>query len=383
MRILHVVTLVSPDGAFGGPVRVAENQTGQLRRRGHQVLVAAAHRGYAGTPPADLAGTPLRLFPARRVLPVGFSGLVPVGMRSWLRETMPRTDVVHVHLARDLVTLPAAALARSLGVPYVLQPHGMVVPSGHPLSAPLDRSLTRAVLADAAAVLHLTPEEREGLLGVADGPVALEHLHNGVPTPARTTPLPERVEVLYCARLQRRKRPALFARMARVLLQEGVDARFVMVGPDEGEGEAVRTEIAAWGNEEQLRWEGALPPERVAERLDQASLVVLPSVHEPYPMSVLEAMAAARPVVVTESCGLAPAVRAHGCGAVADETFTGLVDAVRALLVDPVALDAAAGRAARTAREHFGMEPVAARLEGIYERAVARGRRPLAPAAGP
>ena len=47
-------------------------------------------------------------------------------------------DVVHVHVARDFVTLPAATIARRAGVPYVLQPHGMIDPSDHALARPLD-----------------------------------------------------------------------------------------------------------------------------------------------------------------------------------------------------------------------------------------------------
>jgi hypothetical protein len=50
VRILHVVTLVSPDSAYGGPVRVAENQCTELLSRGHDVHIAAGVRGYESVP---------------------------------------------------------------------------------------------------------------------------------------------------------------------------------------------------------------------------------------------------------------------------------------------------------------------------------------------
>lgn len=372
MRVLHVVTLVSPDGAFGGPVRVAENQAGGLRARGHDVTVTATSRGYGDDPPRELGGAPLRLFPVRRLVPpAGFSGMASPEMLWWLRTAVRQSDVVHVHLARDLVTLPAAELARRAGVPYVVQPHGMVVESDHPLAGSLDGLLTRRVLAGARAVLHLTPEERRGLVAVGGPDLPLQQLGNGVPEVATVPALPDRREVLFCARLQERKRPALFARTARTLLDEGVDADFALVGPDEGQGPAVQAEVDAFGDRARLRWEGPLPPMATLARMARASLVVLPSVDEPYPMSVLEAMSVGRPVVVTDSCGLAPAVAEHGCGAVVDASPEALLAAVRRLLADPDELARAGERAARAAREHFAMPAVAARLEACYLQACA------------
>src|SRR3954466_2136317 len=126
MRVLHVVTLVTPDGAFGGPVGVAVNHVRELRRRGHDAVLVAAATGFQGPLPDHVEDVPAHLFPARRVAPLGFSGLVAPGMLRWVRTQLPQTDVVHVHLARDLITLPVALLARRSGARYVVQPHGMV-----------------------------------------------------------------------------------------------------------------------------------------------------------------------------------------------------------------------------------------------------------------
>ena len=380
MRVLHVVTLVSPDGAFGGPVRVAANQAGALRARGHDVVVMAGERGYGDDRPTELGGAPLHLFRARQLVPgTGFSGLASPPMYSAVRRALAGTDVVHVHLARDLITLPAAWLARRAGVPYVLQPHGMVVGSGSPLAGPLDGLLTKRVLGGAGAVLYLTPEERTGLTSVAAGPIALHELANGVPAAADVVPIDpggtKRPEVLFCARLQGRKRPVLFAQMARALLREGVDASFVLVGPDEGEGAAVAAEVDAVGDPARLRWEGPLEPSETLARMQQATIVALPSVDEPYPMSVLEAMSVGRAVTVTDSCGLAPAVQKYDCGVVVDDSLDGFVAAVRGLLADPAGTAAMGLRAAETARRHFAMESVAARLESIYT-AVTAGHDP-------
>lgn len=380
MKVLHVVSLLSPDGAFGGPVRVADNLSGELRRRGHEVVLAAGQRGYGASPPTELSGTPLRLFPVQQVVPRAphSTGTTSVGLQRWVRATARSFDLVHVHLARDLLTLPVAAIARAQGLPYVVQPHGMVVRSRNPLAPPLDALLTRRVLRGAGAVLHLTEAERAGLVAVAGPDLPLHALGNGVPAAPAPRPLPQRPQVLFLARLQERKRPLMFVETARRLLAEGVDVEFVLVGPDAGEGPAVAAAVAAHGDPARLRWEGPLDPSQTLDRLQAASLLVLPSVDEPYPMAVLEALSVGRPAVVTDTCGLAPSLQQHDCGRVVDSSQEALVDAVRQLLADPGALAALSVRAADTAARHFGMPVVVEELEGVYDRARAvagTGRR--------
>lgn len=368
MRVLQVVTLVSPDGAFGGPVRVAANLCDALAKRGHDVLLAAGTRGYSADAPADLQTVPQHLFDVVQLPRAGFSGMFSPPMLSWLPRAVRGADVVHVHLARDLVTLPAALVARSLGVPYVLQPHGMVVASANPLAGPLDALLTRRALSSATAVLHLTAAERAGLSSVVPQGLNLVELGNGVPATSGP-PLPARPTVLFCARLQARKRPAAFVAMARVLLAEGIDADFVLVGPDEGEGSAVRAAIADSGFGDRIRYDGPLPPSQTLDRMRASSMLVLPSVDEPYPMSVLESLSVGRPAVVTRSCGLAESLLRHGCGLVADETIDDLVAQVRRLLSEAGLLVAMARAAERTAADVFGMDAVVDRLESVYAEA--------------
>jgi glycosyltransferase involved in cell wall biosynthesis len=380
VRVLQVVTLVTPDGAFGGPVRVAENQASALREAGHDVAVAAGASGFPeGGRPTSLGGAPLHLFDVRTAVPgASFSGLLSVGLLRWVRQQLRegRVDVLHVHLARDLVTLPAAELARRSGRPYVVQPHGMVMPTGNPIAPVLDGALTRRVLRGAGSVFHLTAREGGGLEQVARAALPLQLLGNGVPVASSAPPRPDRPEVLFCARLQERKRPLVFVEMAKALLAEGSPASFVLVGPDEGLGGAVQAEVEAFGDPDRLRWEGAIAPSEVLGRMSRATLTVLPSLDEPNGMSLLESMSVGRPVVVTRSCGLASDIEELGAGAVVDETLDDLVRAVRTLLSDSTALAAASAAALAGTRERFGMGPVVATLLDCYALARSEERPP-------
>ena len=90
MRILQVVTLLSPDGEYGGPARVALNQSAELLSRGHDVLVVGAARGYRDMP-TELNGVPVKVFAARTLLPrTGFAGIGAPQLTRWLRSNWAR-----------------------------------------------------------------------------------------------------------------------------------------------------------------------------------------------------------------------------------------------------------------------------------------------------
>lgn len=370
MRVLQVVSLLSPDGAFGGPARVALNQSAELVRQGHEVTLAAGARGYP-VMPTDWGGVPLRLFPTRKMLPLtGFSGMAAPGLVRWVRGHLDEFDVLHIHLGRDLMVMPVAALAHRVRAPYVVQTHGMVIPSRHPLAGPLDALWTRRLLTGAAAVFCLKDLECQQIREVARGDVRLVRLPNGVPEyPAAATEVGARTdvpEVLFLARLHARKRAVLFVEMARRLLADGVHARFTLVGPDEGEGAAV---LAAISDESRIRWEGPVDPQHARRRMALATVYVLPAEREPYPMAVLEAMSVGLPVVVSPDCGLAPVVRDSRCGQVAEGAVEDLARAVRTVLAEECAYSR---RARETARRDFSMCAVASQLFTVYRQAVDR-----------
>ena len=377
MRVLQIVTVFSPDGAYGGPTRVATNQCRQLSAEGHDVTLAAGAIGYKGSIPERQDGVPVKLFLVRSLVKVlGFSGLTSRHMRRWLQQQMHDVDVVHIHMGRDLVTLLAARMARRAGVPYLIQTHGMVGPTNHPLAPFIDRFLTIPNLRAAERVFFLTEEEEGALKAVTGSPLRLEKLQNGVPESPETVDSDAganeidargQFEFLFLSRLHKRKRPLMFAAMAKALADDFPDVKFTLVGPDEGEGRKVQDIIER--EDAALHWEGPLSPEETTARIKRASVFVLPSVHEPFPMAVLEAMALGKAVIISDTCGLADVVERSEAGIVVDSSLESLVAAARRFLTDKSMLQRAGANARETARTHFGMHAIAMQLEGAYHAA--------------
>jgi glycosyltransferase involved in cell wall biosynthesis len=373
MKIAHVVTLVSPDGAYGGPTRVATNLAGAMQDAGHEVTILGAYGGY-DMPPTQLAGVPARLFAARRLLPgLGFAGLTAPGLHAYLHRHVATFDIVHVHLARDLVTLPAALIARRRGARYVVQTHGMIDPSKRRLAKVLDTSATRAALRDAAAAFYLTDQERRDVIQVAQtADLPLTFLPNGVPPSDLKADVASGREVLFLARLHARKRPLAFVEAAIALRDQFPTTRFTLVGPDEGEAGAVRARIGAAGAQATIGWDGPLEPSTTLERMSRASIYVLPSVNEPFPMSVLEAMSIGLPGIVTDSCGLVPLLHDQNAVRVVGDGIHALVAELAQLLRDRSDRVALGERGRAEVNRHFSIGSAAALAMSAYTTLVRR-----------
>lgn len=373
MRILHLVTLMSPDGRYGGPVEVARQLARESVRDGHSAAIAGGRSGYGGPAPRREDGVAYRLFAVFGGRARGrFAHLVSPGLWLWWWRNVRSADVVHLHLSRDLIVAVAAMILRARtrhgGPAVIVQTHGMIVPSSSPLARLLDRVCTRPVLRAAQAVLCLDERERDRVLRVE--PMArVQLLRNGVRIEPVTAEPPV-TEVLFLARLHERKRPLDFVRMGERLSARWPDVRFTLVGPDGGEGDAVRAAITRSGHAS-ISWAGAVTPGEVHDRLSAASVYVLPAVDEPFGMTVVEAMACGRPVVIAASGGLAAPVREASAGVVFDDTLEGLVAGVESLLAD-AELRRDLGRRARSLVERdYAVGAVGAELHRIYRTAIA------------
>lgn len=371
MKIAHVVTYVSEDGAFGGPTRVALDQAEALAARGHTVTV------YAAAPEEDfseevIAGYHLKKFPARRLSPrLGYAGMYAKGLNRTLESDLRTTDVVHVHLARDLVTLPAARVAVRSERPLVLQTHGMIDASERRLATLVDVLMTRRVIAGASSIFTLTDEEDRELQKLGATQEKVSRLMNGIRVEAmhhEKGQAPQ--QVVFLARLHPRKGAVDFARAASIAAARIPNSEFLLYGPDEGDGSAVRKAISTSEASTRIQYRGSAAPKDVPEILGRASLYVLPAHAEPFGLSIIEALASGTPVLLHETAALASSIVRAGVGA----TFTGgpgeLAHAIEALLSQPEELTRMGAKSQLFVKQHFDHGIIMDAVEKAYNSAV-------------
>ncbi len=160
--------------------------------------------------------------------------------------------------------------------------------------------------------------------------------------------------------------PAVLARQPR--------ARFILLGMDCGTLADVRDRIMALGLESAFEILPFRPdPSEVFATMD---LLVVPSTAEPFGLVILEAMAAAKPVVATRSGGPQEIIE-DGCTGllVQPNDPRELARAISQLLDDPETMKRMGTLGARQLTERFRQDAYARAFESIFEETASRARR--------
>jgi glycosyltransferase involved in cell wall biosynthesis len=141
--------------------------------------------------------------------------------------------------------------------------------------------------------------------------------------------------VLFLGRIHPIKRLDLLAGAFGLVLQQHADARLVIAGPDEdGHRAQIASRFTPFGDA--VTWTGRLDDTNKRQMLDAATVLVMCSDAESFGMSVAEAMAAAKPVVVTRTCPW-PDVESHHAGFWVEQTPEAIAAGVNAVLSDRAA----------------------------------------------
>lgn len=338
MKVLRVVTLASATGKYGGPFDTAVSQS-RLGAEGTSLHVTLI----AGSLPNDAPfweSQPFAYqFPRVRRLAKerGFTTCISWNLVKSLVKEIWTSDVVHVSYAREMTPLLAAQLALVFRKSLILQPHGMLTARTSRLHRLVDL-IARPIYRKAKRVIALTTVERselqrwsglrgEDLYFVIGNPLPYkrkEETAAGAETKSRA---------LFIARLEPRKRVADFLDAQRYAAAQGWDEVYEVVGPDQGDGESVRT-LAA--EDAHLVYRGAVPATEIDEILDTAGVFVLTSKNEPWGNVLVAALMKGVPVVVTESAALAGEVKRNHLGLVVPDATPDMVaKAVHVVLTQP------------------------------------------------
>jgi len=373
MKILQVSNFLAP--VHGGSGEVPFQLSRALAKRDHHVTVYTSNLKLNRNPvfPADpdihAFGTWLKL--------ASFD--ITPGIIMKARKQIRDFDVIHLHNYRTFQNIVAHHYTKKYSIPYVLQAHGSLTTYFQKglLKKVFDIIWGRQILQDAAKVFAVTGTEAEQYRSLGVNEDKIEIVPLGIDLAEFDDPIEkgefkkkykiedDRKIVLYLGRIHKMKGLNLLAEAFADLCHNRMDARLVIAGPDDGYLSTLKKIIAQLGIGDKVVFTGPLYGRDKLKAYTDADVYVLPSSYEIFGITILEAWACGKPVIVTDRCGLADVVKGQA-GLVTGYDKVQLLNALSEML-DNAPLRLEFGRQGRKlVEECYNWSEIAGQAERIY-----------------
>jgi len=323
MKILQVTNFFKPSFEAGGVTRVAYSISKQLVKRGHEVTVFTTNRSSKNinietNKLLNMEGMKIYYFEnLRKYFPIEIPP-IPYYLLIINKDEFKNYDIIHIHEHRTLLAIIVSHYARKYSIPYVIQPHGSILPffQKKNLKKKFDYMVGNRILMHASKVIALNKKEAEQIKKMGVENVKIEIIPNGIDI-SEYSNLPckgefkkkysikenERI-ILYLGRIHKIKGVDLLIEAFSLLCCKLDNIKLVIIGPDNGFLPTLKKQINNYKLENKVLFLGPLYGRDKLEAYVDADVYVLPSRYETFPISVLEAAVCGTPVVITDRCGI-------------------------------------------------------------------------------
>lgn len=366
MRILEIIGSVDPRD--GGAIEGLLRQSQARLTRGVETLIASLDHPDAPwvrecpIPAVGLGEAPSA--PGTLWRRYGYTPrLVP-----WLRRHVPEHDVVVVNGLWNYVALASRRALPSIGKPYAVFPHGMLDPwfrAGRSLKHAAKQAswliAEGPLLASADAVLFTTAAEmaraenafwpyhvRGRVVGYGTADIAGDPGAQVAAFYRRIPAVAGKPFFLFLGRLHRKKGCDILAKAFAKIAAANPCYHLVIAGPDPDNLRAeIEPLLRAAHVQDRVHWPDMISGDVKWGALRACKALVLPSHQENFGVVVAEAMAAGRPVLISDQVNICREVKAAGAGLVATDDVDGTTRMLRIFLSLSAEAVEQMGRAAR------------------------------------
>ena len=381
VKVLRVIARLN----VGGPALHVAYLTAGLAERGYDTTLVAGTLGRGEESMefvADAKGVSIEVIEelGRSISPLRDARAV-IRLAQLIRRDRP--TILHTHTAKaGAVGRAAALLAGGARPPIVVHTfHGHVLRGYFNRVATFGfRTLERLLARMTTKLIAVSPEVRDDLVRLGVAPAEkFAVIRLGIELDQRVCSSDDqRTEtrrvlglgrgepfvVGWVGRMTAVKRTDLVVRVLRALVDRGVDARLLLVG-DGPDREALERLAHDLGVVKRCLFLGY--QEDVARFYDAIDVLLLPSVNEGTPVSVIEALAAERPAVATRVGGIPDVVRDGVDGFLVDsDEPDALAERLAELAADPLRR-AAMGEAGRArVLERYAVDRLVDDVDALY-----------------
>lgn len=371
MKVLHVIPSIS--SSWGGTSFALRNVVSVERLAGLSPSVLACDS--PDSIRSEFAPTEVMELP--RSFPSRFHR--SAAANSWLRKNLGAFQHVAIHGVWSFLPVEAAVLARRLGVPYSIRPHGSLDPFDLQKKAVLKRLmgplLLRPVLDGAQFLLCTSTIEAEKAITYGsrvDRRCLYLPVGGGVLAGDRSSFRksigvgPNHSVILFLGRIDYKKGLNLLVEAMSLVGQRFPEAILAVagVGPHRYVDSMKRlaSSLCVAG---QIRWLGFLAGKRKADAIAGSDVFALPSKNENFGVAVVEALAAGLPVLVSNNVYIHPEV-VPAAGWLCEHNLASVQASLEHILSNPQHVRERAACAKEVARR-FRPEVLAPLYERLYQ----------------
>ena len=346
MKIIHITDELMPSA--GGLVSVPINLAAAQAGLGHDVLLV----GRTGSQELFKSGEVQNIphFKKVRVIdcqhPGLFAKFFPFKAKSILKKEITSNSIVHLHGVWDPLLLLASKIARKTDAEYIVTPHSMLHPWQMKRFVWQKKIVFfigwRSMFSHAKFIHVLNSAEKQFVEKFNFG-APLQIIPNGIYPEALKAPklhpflkkyphLKTTPYILFLSRLHHQKGIIDLLKGFEVLAQKNSQIHLVLAGPDYGEKETLERQIKNLKSADRILLPGPLYGDEKLDALHHARCFALTSLNEGFSISILEALACERPVVISKECYF-PEVETEHAGIITSHEPSAIANALEKICI--------------------------------------------------
>lgn len=331
---------------------------GQLAERGHEIIIVSHMKKKLTVLSSNRKNLTIHPIVAVSLsipyLMADFPYFVDFG--SYIKKIKP--DVLHVNNLPFLTTYQSVILAKKLGIPSVIQVHGVTADRGFILNSfqwLFLKVFGKKVFDSVTNVICLTQADARQIqkFGCPIDKICI--IPNGVDI-NKFKPSSEHEQeglVIWIGRFVKEKGLEFLIKAVDILVKNGKsDFRLLLIG-DGPIKSKIYSQIRSYGLERYIQLMPAISHDEVSDYMARASIFVFPSIKEGMPYVLLEAMACGKAIVGSDISGV---------NSIINDNENGLLVPAK----DPVSLSAAISRLLKDKKLRSGLGQSARQSTVIY-----------------
>jgi glycosyltransferase involved in cell wall biosynthesis len=389
MKLLCVSPSYWPAFQFGGPIFSLHQLNRKLAERGVDVSVFTTNAGLENSVGAGgenvIDNVKVNYFSYSKLLQfLGSTGWhFSPALSSAVNKRIITFDLVYIVSVWNYPAAKTAYYCRKSKKPYIMSPRGLLYPyaTGKKFYKKwiYYNLIAKRDLKCAAAVHYTTEDEKKAChapLGLMNKAFVVpnginfadfDNLPEGGIFRQRYPVLKEKKIILFLGRINWKKGLDILIDAFRMLTNGRSDLHLVIAGNDEGGYiKKVRSWIAKFGLEDKVTLTGMLIGQDKLQALAASDIFVLPSYSENFGMAAVEAMACARPVIISDRVGIFKEVRQNNAGLVVECSAEGLFKAIKLISDDAGLAETLSRNGKKMTAQYYNIDNIAQRMIGVF-----------------